>query len=245
MNKIILFLAVLFYFTGTVEAMVSINAETVKSAQAYGLAGKDLSAGVLLSKWTIPDSKKLNRFGINEKVIIYTPYAVAAVDAQDRAKSGQSIEPKDGLAIAQEYEGILALGAIINSSFRVEPKDLTVQILQAEKKILPYDVTLYKAVAQDFKISRNKLLFDSRLQTGTVEQAQPLEIEKGKIIPVVVEATAPKDSVSEDIVVKVWDMQYFIYFDLTKIDPTKSAILTIADQAGGIREFKINLMDMN
>lgn len=244
MNKIILMLAVLFYFTGTAQALAAIDAEMVKSAQSYGIDKKDLAAGLLLSKWTVEDGKQLNRFGAEEKVVIYTPYVVAAVDAHGKAKNGQKVEIKDGMVIAQAYEGILALGAIINSSFRVEPKDITVQILQGDKKISPYNLSLYKAVSHDFKIAKNKLLADDRLEIVAPEQPQALDTEQDKIDPKVVENIASITSEDDDIVVKVWDMQYFVYFDLTKIDSKKSMLLTIADQAGGIREFKINLMNM-
>ncbi|MDD4320826.1 MAG: hypothetical protein PHH31_04655 [Acidaminococcaceae bacterium] len=242
MSKIVLLLAVLFYFTGIVQAMTPANVENVQEAQTYGVARKNLSAGVLLSKWTIADSKKTNRFGIDERVIVYTPYAVAAVDAQNRAKSGQKVDVKDGLALAQAYDGILALGAIINSSFKVEPKSLTVHILQGKKSLSPYNITLDTASAHNLKISRDKLLFAGKFQNPTKKQDANADNKKK---PNSLLTKDPAGIGAEEVVVQVWNMQYFIYFDLTQIDLTKPMLFTISDQASGDREFKINLMDMN
>ncbi len=242
MSKIVLLLAVLFYFTGIVQAMTPVNVETVQAAQTYGVARKNLSAGVLLSKWTIADSKKTNRFGIDERVIVYTPYAVAAVDAQDRAKNGQKVEVKDGLALAQAYDGILALGAIINSSFKVEPKSLTVHILQGKRSLSPYNITLDTASVHDLKISRDKLLFAGKFQNSLQKQEAKANDKKQ---PNNLPAKDTAGTAADEVVVQVWNMQYFIYFDLTQIDLTKPMLFTISDQASGDREFKINLMDMN
>lgn len=242
MSKVFLLLAVLFYFTGIVQAMAPVDVENVQVAQTYGASKKNLSAGVLLNKWTVADSKKTNRFGIDERIIVYTPYAVAAVDAQDKAKNGQKVDVNDGVALAKAYDGILALGAIINSSFRVEPKSLTVHIVQGKKILLPYNITLDKASAHDLKISRDKLLFTGKFKNAS-DKKTASSTDKGNLSGAVANNAA--GDVSDDIVVQVWNMQYFIYFDLTKIDIARPMLLTITDQASGDREFKINLMDMN
>lgn len=38
----------------------------------------------LLAGWTVADRKKTNKFGSRERIVVYTPYVVAAVDAQGK-----------------------------------------------------------------------------------------------------------------------------------------------------------------
>ena len=43
----------------------------------------------------------------------------------------------------------------------------------------------------------------------------------------------------------VWDLQYYVYFDLSKIDANRVMVLSVQDEYGGTREFVLNLTKMN
>ena len=45
--------------------------------------------------------------------------------------------------------------------------------------------------------------------------------------------------------VGVWDQQFFVYFDLTKLDAQRAMVFAVTDQYGGTREFVINLTKVN
>jgi len=246
MRKILLFLVGLFYFMGTAQAMMPINEETVQAAQIYGVSQKDAATEALLDKWTITDRKQTNKFGARERIVVYTPYVVAAVDAQGKAKTGQKANADLGLALAREYNGILALGVIIDSSFQVEPKYLKAYITQDGQIFAPYNITLDKSVMRDLKINRRTLLASGKFQNSTQEKTElykeKMDLDQ-KTQDALQESTSSV-SPSEQVTIKIWNMQYFIYFDLAKLNQTKPMVLTIFDQAGGNREFEINLGTM-
>ena len=43
----------------------------------------------------------------------------------------------------------------------------------------------------------------------------------------------------------VWDLQYFVYFDLSKLDPQRTMVLAATDEYAGTREFVLKLPAMN
>jgi len=247
MSKILLFLAGFFYFMGTAQAMMPIIGETVQAAQQYGVSQKNLSTEALLASWTVADRKQTNKFGARERIVVYTPYSVAAVDAQSKAQSGQNVNVDSGLTLAREYNGILALGVIIDSSFQVEPKYLKAYIAQGHQILTPYNVTLDKAVMRDLKINRRTLMASDKFQTSVQEKTDLYKdkVELDQKTQEVLQEGSSANSPAEQVIIKIWNMQYFIYFDLAKLDITKSMLLTISDQAGGVREFEINLGTMN
>ena len=247
MGKILLFLAGFFYFMGTVQAMMPITAETVQAAQQYGVSQKNVSTEELLTRWTVADRKQTNKFGSRERIVVYTPYVVAAVDAQSKTVNGQKVNVDSGLTLAKEYNDILALGVIIDSSFQVEPKYLKAYITQGRQVLMPYNVTLDKAVMRDLKVNRRTLMASDKFQTSVQEKTDLYKdkVELDQKTQEVLQEGSSANSPAEQVIIKIWNMQYFIYFDLVKLDLTKPMVLTISDQAGGVREFEINLVTMN
>ena len=138
---------------------------------------------------------------------MYTPYLTAAVDAQQTGKNGQKPTPEQGLKVAKQYDGVLALGLNISTSVKLEPKSLKVKMYQGTNVFEPYYVNLNSASQRDMEIP-NK-------QSGELEDNN------------------------------VWDLQYFVYFDLTKVDPSRTMVLAATDEYGGTREFVLKLTAMN
>ena len=47
------------------------------------------------------------------------------------------------------------------------------------------------------------------------------------------------------VTVNVWDDQYYIYFDLKKLDPKRTMVLAVTDEVGGTREYVLKLDKVN
>ena len=131
----------------------------------------------------------------------------AAVDARQRASEGNTPTVAQGMKVAKQYDGVLALGLNLSTSVKLEPKNLKVKLYQGQKVLEPYYCNLNSASQRDMEIP-NK-------QSGELEDNN------------------------------VWDLQYFVYFDLTKVDPSRTMVLAATDEYGGTREFVLKLTAMN
>ena len=207
MKKLGLFTAAFLLFTQPVFAMLPLTPNTIQSAQTYGAERKGASLGELLAPWTVYDRKQMNPYGLRERVIVYTPYLTAAVDARQQASDGNTPTVAQGMKVARQYDGVLALGLNLSTSVKLEPKNLKVKLYQGQKVLEPYYCNLNSASQRDMQIL-NK-------QSGELEDNN------------------------------VWDLQYFVYFDLTKVNPNRTMVLAATDEYGGTREFVLKLMTMN
>ena len=207
MKKLGLFTAAFLLFTQPVFAMLPLTPNTIQSAQTYGAERKGASLGELLAPCTVYDRKQMNPYGLRERVIVYTPYLTAAVDARQQASDGNTPTVAQGMKVARQYDGVLALGLNLSTSVKLEPKNLKVKLYQGQKVLEPYYCNLNSASQRDMQIP-NK-------QSGELEDNN------------------------------VWDLQYFVYFDLTKVNPNRTMVLAATDEYGGTREFVLKLMTMN
>ena len=207
MKTIGLAAAVLLMFSQTAYAMLPLTENTIQGAQLYGVERKGVSLGEVLAPWTIYDRKQKNKFGLRERVVVYTPYLTAAVDAQQKANNGQTATLAQGMEIAKQYNGVLALGLTISTSVKLEPKNLTVKMYQGNNVLEPYFISLNAASQRDMQV----------LNPAT-KQLQNAH---------------------------VWDVQYYVYFDLSKLNAGRTMVLAATDEYGGTREFVINLTKLN
>lgn len=207
MKKLGFCTAVFLLFSQPVFAMLPLTPNTIQSAQTYGAERKGASLGEVLAPWTVYDRKQMNPYGLRERVVVYTPYLTAAVDARQRASEGNPPTVAQGMKVAKQYDGVLALGLNLSTSVKLEPKNLKVKLYQGQKVLEPYYCNLNSASQRDMEIP-NK-------QSGELEDNN------------------------------VWDLQYFVYFDLTKVDPSRTIVLAATDEYGGTREFVLKLTAMN
>lgn len=250
MRKTLLLLALLFSFSVTAQAMMPISENMVKEAQVYGVKHKTLTTEAMLiaSPWYVADSKKTNRYANGEHVIVYTPYLATAISAQVKAKRNELVVPADGLKVAQEYDGILAVGAVMDSSFKVEEKMLRTYVKQGTNIVYPYSVNLDTATAQTIVVDKKIYAASGSVSAASgVDKASLATVKKeveakGKAA---VQGKATKGKVaapaSQTMSIKLWNMQYFLYFDLAKLNPQLPMELYISDQAAGDRVFPLNL----
>ncbi len=252
MRKIILTMAALLCFCNSVYAMAPIDAATVKAAAIYGVSKKAATTDQVLAGWTAQDRKETNKFGNNERAIVFTPYlAVALKNHATAAAGGAALTPEENMAIAKEYDGVLAVSLILNSSFKVEPKYLKIRMYQGSNVAEPYYTTLEAANTRIVPMTQAQL--DSKTKTpglSAAEQAKLNAVKKdvetrskqavnsGKVPQ---QKAGVPNTPAKTLEVQVWDLQYFTYFDLSKLDATKHMVLTVADQGGGEREFVLEI----
>jgi len=188
-------------------AMVPLTPNAVQSAQAYGVERKGASLSEVLAPWTVYDRKQMNPYGLRERVVVYTPYLTAAVDARSTANNGDTPTVDQGMKVAKQYDGVLALGVNLSTTVKLEANKLKVKLYQGQNVLTPYYVNLNSASQRDMQVLDK--------ESGDLQDAN------------------------------VWDLEYYVYFDLSKVKPTKPMVMNAYDEYGGTRQFVLNLANMN
>ncbi|MDD6570201.1 hypothetical protein [Acidaminococcus timonensis] len=188
-------------------AMVPLTPNAVQSAQAYGVERKGASLSEVLAPWTVYDRKQMNPYGLRERVVVYTPYLTAAVDARSTANNGDTPTVDQGMKVAKQYDGVLALGVNLSTTVKLEANKLKVKLYQGQNVLTPYYVNLNSASQRDMQVLDK--------ESGDLQDAN------------------------------VWDLEYYVYFDLSKVNPTKPMVMNAYDEYGGTRQFVLNLANMN
>lgn len=188
-------------------AMVPLTPNAVQSAQAYGVERKGASLSEVLAPWTVYDRKQMNPYGLRERVVVYTPYLTAAVDARSTANNGDTPTVDQGMKVAKQYDGVLALGVNLSTTVKLEASKLKVKLYQGQNVLTPYYVNLNSASQRDMQVVDK--------ESGDLQDAN------------------------------VWDLEYYVYFDLSKVNPAKPMVMNAYDEYGGTRQFVLNLANMN
>lgn len=282
MKKVVLTAVAALCAMNSTYAMAPIDDVNVKAAQTFGLSQKNTTTDKMLAPWTVKDRKQTNKFGNNERAIVYSPYVTVAVNAQNDGKAGKTPTLQESTALAKEYDGILSVGLMLNSSFKVEPKLLKIRAYQGDDVYEPYATTLEKAtvstvhktvaasetkknaagisaeekaklaaVKKDVEAKAKVSVKNAKPAAKAEEKAKTQTSTKttpnaktvkaaGPVVSNVPTPTTPRTSVA----VKVWNLQYFTYFDLSKLDAKKHVVLKVTDQGAGEREFLLDLPNL-
>ncbi|WP_317303551.1 hypothetical protein [Acidaminococcus timonensis] len=207
MKKLGVVAALCLLFSQPAFAMVPLTPNAVQSAQAYGVERKGASLSEVLAPWTVYDRKQMNPYGLRERVVVYTPYLTAAVDARSTANNGDTPTVDQGMKVAKQYDGVLALGVNLSTTVKLDASKLKVKLYQGQNVLTPYYKNLNSASQRDMQVL-NKV-------SGELEDAN------------------------------VWDLEYYVYFDLSKVNPAKPMVMNAYDEYGGTRQFVLNLATMN
>ena len=207
MKKLGVAAALCLLFSQPAFAMVPLTPNAVQSAQAYGVERKGASLSEVLAPWTVYDRKQMNPYGLRERVVVYTPYLTAAVDARSTANNGDTPTVDQGMKVAKQYDGVLALGVNLSTTVKLDASKLKVKLYQGQNVLTPYYKNLNSASQRDMQVL-NKV-------SGELEDAN------------------------------VWDLEYYVYFDLSKVNPAKPMVMNAYDEYGGTRQFVLNLATMN
>ena len=96
MKKVGFLAAALLLVSQTAFAMLPLTDGPSVRPRSMAWSGETAPLGELVAPWTVYDRKQTNKYGLRERVIVYTPYLTAAVDAQQTGKNGQKPTPEQG-----------------------------------------------------------------------------------------------------------------------------------------------------
>ena len=217
-------------------ALQKVSDQMIGAAQEYGRTRAELAAGELQKPWTVPEQLNENVYADAERIIVFTPYLIVAMDAQNKTRAYEEIKLKESSDLASAYEQVFIVGAIIDAPEKLAPDKLMTKILQDGKSLLPYHAELVAAAMTEKVIEKpvnTKDAADSKLlKPVTPKQKQPSEEEPP--LPDTIKIKLP-----------VWNLQYYFYFEPAKLNPLLPLILKIDDRLAGEREFRFHLANMN
>lgn len=219
-------------------AMLAISDQMIGAAQEYGRSKAAVSANELQKPWTVNEALKENIYADIESIIVYTPYLIVAMDAQNKAKAFDEIKLEDSRNLAAGYDQALVIGAIIDAPEKLNPANLQVVLLQGDKKLLPYYGELISASSTEKVIE--KTAEQNKNITGVNHESDKTQLSSDKEKKV-------QNVVSDKINVKmpIWNLQYYFYFDISQVNATLPFIIKIDDKIVGQREFRLHLGNMN
>lgn len=228
----------LLTFSQQTSAMLAISDQMIGAAQEYGRSKTTIAANELQKPWIVNEDLRENIYADVESIIVYTPYLIVAMDAQNKAKAFEEIKLEDSKNLAAGYDQALVIGAIIDAPEKINPVNLQVILLQGDKNLSPYYGELITASSTEKVIEKtaeqNKNITDVQHEAdNTVVPA-----DKGK---------AAQTAVSDKINIKmpIWNLQYYFYFDISQVNTALPLIIKINDRLAGEREFRLHLGNMN
>lgn len=228
----------LLTFCQTTFAMLGISDQMIGGAQEYGRSKVALPVNELQKPWTVNEALKENIYADSERIIVYTPYLIVAMDAQNKAKAFEEIKLEDSRNLASGYEQALVIGTIIDAPEKTIPENLQVAILQGDKNLPPYYGELVTASSSEKVIEKTAVQDKNNNGMKPVEDKTPIASDKEKT-----EQASLTDKIN--IKMPVWNIQYYFYFDVSQINTTLPLIIKIDDKLAGEREFRFHLGNMN
>ncbi|MGE4589111.1 MAG: hypothetical protein AB7E34_06000 [Acidaminococcaceae bacterium] len=229
---------VLFTLCQPAFAMLGISDQMIGSAQEYGKSRVALQVNELQKPWTINEYLRKNIYADSERIIVYTPYLIVAMDAQNKAKAFEEVKLEDSRNLASGYVQALIIGAIIDAPEKNKPDNLQVSVVQGDKNLLPYYSELVSASSTEKVIEKTAAQDGDNDIYKSVASKIPFIVAKGKD-----KQTALSDKIS--IKMPVWNLQYYFYFDVSQINTDLPLIMKIDDKLAGEREFRFHLGNMN
>jgi hypothetical protein len=245
MKKLLILLAVLC-FSQTCLAFLPVTDDNLQAAMRYGLVRSnkaEFSDEEFLAPWTVPESSLTNPYRSKERVLVYTPYMLATLQARHLAVAKQPFALADIKKFVHDYDGITIIGAVVNTPLLLKTADFHVVLEQGTLTLLPYASDFLKSSYLEGRtkvVSKGtKAAYLEELRSR--EQAlkmQLLALEKDQLKPDEVNtAVTTKTAAAVTAKIARIDMQY--YFDNTKFDPSKPYRIVISDSYCGSRTFNV------
>lgn len=219
-------------------AMLGVSDQMIGAAQEYGRSKAALPVNELQKPWTVNEYLKQNIYADTERIIVYTPYLIVAMDAQNKAKAFDEIKLEDSKNLAANYDQALVIGAIIDAPEKFNPDNLQVMLVQGDRNLSPYYSELVAASSTDKVIEKTATQDKNAESVKTVNDSIPIPSEKEKA-----EQAALSDKIN--IKMSVWNLQYYFYFDISQINAALPLIIRIDDKLAGEREFRFHLANIN
>lgn len=244
----VLILFFMLIVSQTCFAILPVNDANLQDAMRYGLVRSntaEFSDTEFLAPWTVAESGLINPYRSKERVLIYTPYMLASLQARHLTIAKQPFSLADIKKFIQDYDGITVIGAVVNTPILMKAEDFHVVLEQDKVTLLPYASDFLKSgyleeTKKNSKTSLDKTAYLEELRAR--DQALKMQIaavETGALKPEDVEtneAVKAKTPVSTKIA-RI-DLQY--YFDNSKFNPNQPYRILISDTYCGTRTFNVN-----
>lgn len=171
-RKIMGLFLMFFVFCNSAFAMEPVGVTMVKDAQNFGVMNVSKSANELEKPWIFFNVLKKHKKDKSEKIIVYTPYLVTALDAQNKTKSGGFVNEQFGLVLAENYKNVLVVGAMLESKKKLEANDLQIDIEEDNKIILPYYVVVDSTKKEFTAVDKRMSLSDALKYKKQVDEIE-------------------------------------------------------------------------
>jgi hypothetical protein len=247
MKKVLLILLGLLTMAQISFAALPITEANMQSAMLYGITRSNKAEfpdAVFLKPWTIAESAKTNPYRYNEKVVLYTPYMLAALDARTLTANKQKFSLSDIQQFVKEYDGITVIGATVNTPVLLKTTDFHVTLVQGTTTLIPYasELLLAKYLQLPAMKTGSKAAIAAKMASLQAEDAklksQLVDLEKDKLDPNAVTTNVKAKTPVPTTKIARLDMQF--YFENSKFDVAKPFQIQISDEYGGKRLFNVN-----
>ena len=247
MKKVFLILVGLLTMAQISFAALPVTDANLQSAMLYGITRSnkaEFSDAVFLNPWAIAESAKTNPYRYNERVVLYTPYMLAALDARTMTANKQKFSLNDIKQFVKEYDGITVIGATVNTPVLLKASDFHVTLVQGTTTLIPYASELLLAKYLQLPAMKNgsKAAIAAKMASLQAEDAklksQLADLENNKLDPTAVTTDVkPKVTQPTTKIARI-DMQF--YFENSKFDGAKPYQIQLSDEYGGKRLFNVN-----
>ena len=137
--KNLLLVLCLVAFCLQAEATLPATDQNLEAAIAYGKSYQgEKNDAVMLQPWVIAESFETNPYRDEERIIVYTPYLLTALDTAGKTQDAADISVENAKELVARYDGVLVIRAVINSPIILNEKDVEVQLVQNGNFVTPY-----------------------------------------------------------------------------------------------------------
>jgi hypothetical protein len=246
MKKVLVILLGLMTMAQVSFAMLPVTDANMQSAMLYGITRSnkaEFSDAVFLNPWSVAESAKTNPYRYNERVVLYTPYMLAALDARTMTANKQKFSLNDIKQFVKEYDGITVIGAVVNTPVLLKTTDFHVTLVQGSTTLIPYASELLLAKYLQLPAMKNsKAAIAAKMASLQAQDAklksQLADLENNKLDPNAVTTDVKAKTPVPTTKIARLDMQF--YFENSKFDVSKPYQIQISDEYGGKRLFNVN-----
>ena len=252
--KNLLLVLCLVVFCLQAEAALPATDQNLEAAIAYGKSYQgEKNDAVMLQPWVIAESFETNPYRDEERIIVYTPYLLTALDTAGKTQEAAGISVENAKELVARYDGVLVIRAVINAPIILNEKDLEVQLVLNGNFVTPYHSDyldgryLDKAVNKpivDVEVQKKLDRMETIQEKAAALQKQLDALKENKIKPadIDLEQKTKSDVKSESVEVKqkICQLQYNFYFDQAEFNVDKPYLLVIKDAYCGGREFAVD-----
>ena len=233
--KNLLLVLCLVVFCLQAEAALPATDQNLEAAIAYGKSYQgEKNDAVMLQPWVIAESFETNPYRDEERIIVYTPYLLTALDTAGKTQEAAGISVENAKELVARYDGVLVIRAVINAPIILNEKDLEVQLVQNGNFVTPYHSDYLDGRYLDKAV--NKPIVDVEVQ----KKLDRMETIQEKAAALEQKTKSDVKSESVEVKQKICQLQYNFYFDQAEFNVDKPYLLVIKDAYCGGREFAVD-----